>query len=124
ASCGFIGAVGKAFVHGRGFVSADVLDAAAGALGLDSAELMGQLAEGNSLEEIAGTQDVAYDTVKSATIAALESDLDAAVDQGVDQVRADSVVQRVQTWLDEGGQGGFGRFGGRFGHGERPYGNH
>jgi hypothetical protein len=124
--CGFIGALGKAFVHGfgHGFVSADVLDAAASALGLDSAELMSQLADGNSLEEIAGAQDVAYETVKSATITALQADLDAAVAEGLDQERADSVLQRVQTWLDEGGEPGFGRFGGRFGHGEIPFGDH
>jgi hypothetical protein len=124
--CGFIGALGKAFVHGfgHGFVSADVLDAAASALGLDSAELMSQLADGNSLEEIAGAQDVAYETVKSATITALQADLDAAVAEGLDQERADSVLQRVQTWLDEGGEPGFGRFGGRLGHGEIPFGDH
>jgi hypothetical protein len=128
--CGFIGALGRAFGHGfgHGFVGADVLDAAAGALGLDSGQLMSQLADGNSLEEIAADQDVAYDTVKTATIAALEADLDAAVAQGLDQERADSVLQRVQTWLDEGGEPGFGRFGGRFGgrsgHGEAPLGIH
>jgi hypothetical protein len=124
--CGFIGALGKAFVHGfgHGFVSADVLDAAAQALGLDSDELMRQLADGNSLEEIAGAQDVAYDTVKSATVAALEADLDAAVAEGLDQERADMVLLRVQTWLDEGGEPGFGRFGGRLGHGEHPFGDH
>jgi hypothetical protein len=124
--CGLVGAIGKAFAHGfgHGFVSADLLHAAAQALGLDSAELMSQLADGNSLEEIAGSQDVAYATVKSATIAALQADLDAAVAEGLDQERADTVLQRVRTWLDEGGEPGFGRFGGRFGRGEGPFGNH
>ena len=59
--CGFVGALGRAFVqgYGHGFVSADVLDAAAQALDLDSAELLSQLANGNSLEEIAASQDIA-----------------------------------------------------------------
>jgi hypothetical protein len=125
AGCGFVGALGKAFAHGfaHGFVRADVLDAAAQALGLDSAELMEQLAGGDSLEEIAGNQDVDYDAVKSATIAALRADLDAAVAEGLDQERADAVLQRVQTWLDEGGEFGSGRFGGRPGRGDGPFGN-
>jgi hypothetical protein len=126
AGCGFIGALGKAFVHGfgHGFVRADVLDAAAQALGLDSSELMSKLADGESLEEIAGAQDVAYDAVKSATITALQADLDAAVAEGLAQERADSVMQRVQTWLDDGGEPGFGRLGGHFGRGEGPFGDH
>jgi hypothetical protein len=124
--CGFIGAFGRAFVHGsgHGFVGADVLDAAAQALGLDSAELLSQLADGNSLETIAGSQDVPYNTVKRETMAALETDLDAAVVEGLDQERADSVLQRVQAWLDEGGEPSLGRFGGRFGFGEGPFGDH
>jgi hypothetical protein len=126
AGCGFVGALGKAFVHGfaHGFVRADVLDAAAQALGLDSAELMGQLAGGDSLQEIARNQDVSYDTVKTATIGALRADLDAAVAEGLDQERADTVLEHVQTWLDEGGEPGFGRSSGRFGRGDGPFGNH
>jgi hypothetical protein len=126
AGCGFVGALGKAFVHGfaHGFVRADVLDAAAQALGLDSAELMRQLAGGDSLEEIAGKQDVSYETVKTATVGALQADLDAAVAEGLDQERADAVLEHVQTWLDKGGEPGFGRSGGRFGRGDGPFGNH
>lgn len=121
--CGFIGALGKSFAHGlghgfgHGFVSADVLDAAADALGLDSAALLTQLADGNSLEEVAGSEGVAYDTVKAAITDALQEDLDAAVAEGLDQERADSILERVQTWLDEGGEPGFGRFFGRHGRG-------
>ena len=120
AGCGFIRALGKSFGHGfgHGFVSADVLDAAADALGLDSAALLTQLADGNSLEEVARSEGVAYDTVKAAVTDALQEDLDAAVAEGLDQERADTVMQRVQTWLDEGGEPGFGRFFGRHGRGE------
>lgn len=124
AGCGLIGALGKSFARGfghgfgHGFVSADVLDAAADALGLDSAALLGELADGSSLEEVAGSQDVAYDTVKTAVTDALQEDLDEAVAEGLDQERADMVMLRVQTWLDEGGEPGFGRFFGRHGGGE------
>jgi hypothetical protein len=129
AGCGFVGGLGRAFGHGfaHGFVSADVLNAAALALGIDSDDLVRQVADGGSLEEIAADQDVAYDTVKSAAIAALKAGLDAAVANGLDQERADAVLQRVQAWLDQGGEAGFGRlgepFGGRFEGGEGPFGN-
>jgi hypothetical protein len=127
AGCGFIGAIGKAFVRGfghgfgHGFVSADVLDAAAEALGLDSAELLRQLADGNGLEQLAKSQKVDYDTVKAAVMDALQADLDAAVAEGLDQEHADAIAARVQAWLDEGGEPGFGRFFGRFGRGDGPF---
>lgn len=125
AGCGFIGAPGRAFVHGfgHGLVSADVLDAAADALNLSSAELLGKLADGSSLEEMAGDQGVAYDTVKSAVMDALQADLDAAVAEGLDQERADTIADRVQTWLDDGGKPGPGRFFGRFHGGSGPLDN-
>jgi len=128
AGCGFIGAFGKGFVHGfghgfgHGFISAEVMDAAASALAMRSAELLSQMADGNSLEAIADGQGVAYDLVKTAIVDALQEDLDAAVAEGLDQERADNVIQRVEAWLDEGGEPGFGRFFGRFGHDVGPRG--
>jgi hypothetical protein len=129
--CGFIGALGKSFARGfghglghgfgHGFLSSDVLDAAADALGVESADLIERMSDGDSLEEIAGSEGVGYDSVKDAVIAAVEADLDAAVGEGLEQERADSVLERLQTWLDEGGEPGFGRFGGRFGRGEGPF---
>ncbi|MGH2456313.1 MAG: hypothetical protein ACRDHD_08665 [Candidatus Limnocylindria bacterium] len=126
AGCGFIGGLGKAFAAGaaRGFVHADVLDAAAAALGLDSADLIEQMADGASLEEIAAAEGVTYDTVTSAVIVAVQADLDAAVAEGLDQDRADAVLERVQSWLDEGGEPGPGPFGGRFGRGHGGRGWH
>ena len=42
-------------------------------------------------------------------LAAVQADLDAAVADGLDQARADAVIERLTTWLDEGGElGGFG----------------
>jgi hypothetical protein len=126
AGCGFIGALGRSFAHGfghgfaHGFVSADTLDAAAEALGIDGSELLSQLADGSSLQQIASREGVSYDTVKTAVMGALQDDLDAAVANGLDQERSAAIAERVQTWLDEGGEPGFGRPFGRFHHGEGP----
>ncbi|HET6746383.1 MAG TPA: hypothetical protein VFH90_11130 [Candidatus Limnocylindria bacterium] len=128
ADCGFIGALGKSFMRGfglgfgHGFVSADLLEAAASALGMGSAELLSQMADDNGLEEIAAAQGVDYERVKAAITDALQEDLDAAVAEGLDQERADEIVLRVQTWLDEGGEPSFGRFFDRPGRGEESNG--
>ena len=104
--CGFIGGLGRAFAHGfeRGFVHADVLDAAAESVNLDSSDLMKRFASGDSLQDIAADQDVAYAKVKADVLAALDADLKAAVDKGLDQARADAVHDRVAAWLDAGGE--------------------
>jgi hypothetical protein len=55
----------------------------------------------------------------------VQADLDAAVAEGMAQERADAVIERLSTWLDEGGElGGFpgGRHGpGRGGFGPLPW---
>jgi hypothetical protein len=106
AGCGFLGGLGRAFGHGfgHGFVHADVLDAAADAVGLDSSDLFERMADGASLAEIAGDQGVDYDQVKADVLGALDADLDAAVDKGLDRARADAVHDRVASWLDDGGK--------------------
>ena len=49
-----------------------------------------------------------YETVKSSVLAAVQADLDAAVAEGLSQERADAALERITTWLDEGGEvGGF-----------------
>jgi hypothetical protein len=123
AGCGLVGGIGKAFGRGfgHGFVRADVLDAAADALGIESAELMDLLADGASLQEVADEKGVAYDTVKSDVLAALDADLDTAVNNGLAQERADAIHDRVAEWLDAGGERPAHPFGGRFGRGERPF---
>lgn len=113
---------GHGFHHGaaRGFLGGDVVEAAADALGIESSDLIQRLGDVESLEALAGEQGVAYDDVKAAVLAAVQADLDAAVAEGLDQERADAVIERLSTWLDEGGQfDGLGRhrWGGRFGGG-------
>ncbi|HEX6139093.1 MAG TPA: hypothetical protein VF013_01355 [Candidatus Limnocylindria bacterium] len=112
--CAFVGGLGHAFARGKahGFMHADVLDAAASAMNLDSSDLIARMADGTSLEEIAGAEGVAYDAVKTSVIDAVQADLDAAVAQGMDQDRADAALERVQAWLDDGGQPGPGPMGG------------
>lgn len=101
----------RGFEHGvaRGFLGGDVFEAAAAALGIESSELIDRLESAETLEALAAEEGVAYDDVKASVLAAVQADLDAAVAEGLDQSRADAVVERLTTWLDEGGQlGGFG----------------
>ena len=117
--CGFFGAgFARGFGHGvaRGVIGADVFEAAAEALGIESSELIGQLREAGSLEALATDLGASYDEVKASVLTAVEADLDAAVAEGLDQARADEVLARITTWLDEGGQAGEFRFGGGRGH--------
>jgi hypothetical protein len=136
AGCGVIGALGPGFapgfgpgfIHGfghgfvRGFVQGDLFDAAADALGITNAELAEAMADGTSLQELAESHGVAYADVKAAALAALDENLDAAVERGLSQDRADALHDMVQTWLDNGGEppslwpGRPGRFG-LFDHG-------
>lgn len=89
----------------RGHFIRDAVGAAAEALGMESSELVEAIRDGSSLEEVAAEQDVAYDDVKSAALASAKSDLDTAVEEGlISQERADAVYERLQTWLDEGGE--------------------
>jgi len=119
SGCGWLGrAFAKGFGHGlaRGFLGGNVFEAAAAALGLESSELIGQLREAGSLQALAEEQGVPYDEVKTSVLAAVQADLEAAVAKGLDQERADAVIERLTTWLDNGGEaGGFGR--GHFGPG-------
>ncbi|MGZ8563841.1 MAG: hypothetical protein ACXWWU_09510, partial [Candidatus Limnocylindria bacterium] len=51
-------------------------------------------------------QGVAYDDVKASILAAVQADLDAAVAEGMAQERADAVIERLSSWLDDGGEVG------------------
>jgi hypothetical protein len=110
AGCGMFGAFRHGFVHGsghgfvRGFVHGDVLEAAASALGLESSDVIETMGQGTSLSELAEQQGTSYDDVKAAALSALDADLDAAVDRGLDQERADAIHDAVQSWLDNGGE--------------------
>ena len=126
--CGWFGKAGfaRGFGHGvaRGVIGADVFEAAAEALGIESSELIGQFRDAGSLEALASELGASYDEVKASVLTAVEADLDAAVAEGMDQARADEVLARITTWLDEGGQAGEHRFGGGRGHhGFGPWGD-
>lgn len=103
---------GMALGQERGLMHADVVAAAAEALDLDTDALIERMADGSSLEEIAEAEGVDYETVKAAVLAAVSADLDAAVADGLDQDRADAMLERITARLDEGGELGLGRFGG------------
>ena len=113
--CGWFGhgiGFGRGFAHGfdhgvgRGLLGGDVFEAAADALGIESSELIDQLGDAGSLEALADELGVGYDSVKSAVLAAVQADLDAAVAEGLSQERADQALERVTTWLDAGGEVG------------------
>jgi hypothetical protein len=117
SGCGFLGhgiGFGRGFAHGfghgwgRGFLGGDVFEAAAEALGIESSELIGQLRDAGSLEALADDLGVSYDTVTASVLEAVQADLDAAVAEGLSQERADAALERITTWLDNGGEvGGF-----------------
>jgi hypothetical protein len=109
---GHAGAFGRGFGAGmergmaRGFLGGDVLEAAADAIGMTSDELIPAFRDAGSLEALAEAEGVAYDTVSAAVLAAVQADLGAAVDEGMDQDRADTVIERLSSWLDNGGPAG------------------
>ena len=82
--------------------------AAADALNMTTAELRDALADAN-LEQVASDQNVDYGTVTAAALASAKTDLDAAVTAGtITQDKADSIYSRLETWLNDGGPGGWG----------------
>jgi hypothetical protein len=124
AGPGFLGhgPGGFAFGHGPGrgigLAIGEAADAAADALGIERSELVEALRNGDSLEEIATDQGVAYDTVKQAILGVVQAELDDAVaDEDLTQERADEILARVTDWLDDGGEPGEGFF---FGHHRGP----
>ena len=111
---GFGHAFGRGFGIGfergeiRGFLGGDVFEAAADALGIESADLFGELRDAGSLQALAEAQGVSYDELKTSILSAVQADLDAAVAEGLDQERADELIERLTAWLDEGGELGDG----------------
>jgi hypothetical protein len=82
--------------------------AAADALNMTTAELRDALTD-NNLQEVADAQNVDYDTVVAAALASAKTDLDAAVTAGtITQDKADAIYSRLETWLNDGGPGGWG----------------
>ena len=91
--------------HGGGVIRGEALEAAADALGLEASDLPAAIRDAGSLEALATAENVAYDDVKAAVLAAVQTNLDAAVATGdITQERADSILEKTTTWLDEGGE--------------------
>ena len=91
--------------HGGGVIRGEALEAAADALGLEASDLPTAIRDAGSLEALATAENVAYDDVKAAVLAAVQTNLDAAVATGdITQERADSILEKTTTWLDEGGE--------------------
>jgi hypothetical protein len=84
-------------------IAKDGLTAAAKALGITPAELGARLRGGETLEDVAASKGVAYDTVSAAVVSAFKADLDAAVAAGtIKQARADRVLARIKGNLADG----------------------
>lgn len=94
---------------------AGMFEAAAAELGMETSELREALADA-TLEEVAEAEGVDYADVVAAAMASAKTDLDAAVEAGtITQEQADSILERLETWLNDGGPGGWGD-GARPGH--------
>jgi len=84
-------------------IAKDGLTAAAEALDMTPAELGAKLRGGASLKEVAAAKGVPYQTVSGAVVAAVKSELDAAVAAGtIRQARADRVLERLERNLADG----------------------
>lgn len=91
--------------HAGGVIHGEALEAAADALGLEASDLPAAIRDAGSLEALATAEGVAYDDVKTAVLAAVQSDLGTAVADGrITQEHADSILEKTTTWLDEGGE--------------------
>jgi hypothetical protein len=94
---------GPGFPGARGGGPGEVMDAAAEALGISEAKLMRQLRSGKTLQQIAKANGKDYADVKSAIRAAVEKDLDAAVQDGrLTQDQADAMLDHLTEHLEEG----------------------
>ena len=105
---------GAVHVWGRGFLGADVVEAVAETLGVDSSEVIGQLRDAGSLEALATELGASYDEVKASVLTAVQADLD-ATDLGDERKAA--VIERLTEWLEDGGDVGGLRPGRRHGDG-------
>lgn len=79
-----------------------IFDAAATYLGLDEAELRERLADGSSLAELAEAAGKSVEGLKEAFLEQARSGLDDAVDDGIlTRERADAILERLESHLDE-----------------------
>jgi hypothetical protein len=79
-----------------------VIDAAASYLGLSASALDDQLAQGNSLADVANGQGKSVDGLKQAILSAVQSDLDSAVKNGrLTSSQRDQVLSNFKSRLDK-----------------------
>lgn len=96
---GWPGRIAKAALR----IGQDVRTAAAEAIGITVRELGAELRAGSSLEQIAARRNVSYETVTAAALAAVKTDVDAAVAAGtIGQARADRILASVRERLEAG----------------------
>jgi ribosomal protein S20 len=104
--CGLLAGRRGAVVKAALGVGRDALDAAARALGMTASEVRGDLRQGMSLKDISVAQGVPYETVSAAVLAAVKTDVDAAVAAGtIKQARADRILARITARLEAGWPG-------------------
>ena len=94
---------GAVHFWGRGFLGADVVEAVADTLGIESSEVIGQLRDAGSLEALATELGATYEEVKASVLSAVEADLDAT---DLSDERQATVIERLTEWLDDGGDVG------------------
>ena len=92
--------------HLRHHALAELTDLAASELGLERDELVDRVRNGESLQEIATAEGVDYDELSASIIAATETRLAEAVENGrLSQERADRILANLTEWLEAGGEG-------------------
>jgi hypothetical protein len=103
--CAWLGARWQAVIRNvvqRG-IGADMLQAAAGTLNLQPADLRSQLKDGTSLKKIAQDAGVDYDTVTSAIHDGAKADLDKIVAAGkMTADRENQILDRIDQALKDG----------------------
>lgn len=81
---------------------ANILDAAANALGLTTEEVRQGLADGKSIADLAGEQGKSVDAVKSAMLSELESEIDQAVADGkITAEQGANLKQKLNDRIDD-----------------------
>lgn len=104
SGCRWIGFKLGHWAHHAGHVEflSGMWEAAAGALGMTTAELREALIDG-TLQEVAEAEGVPYTNVVAAALASAEADLSAAVEAGdITQDQADSILERLEAALNDG----------------------
>jgi hypothetical protein len=79
-----------------------VVDPAAEVLGMERADLVGELRDGKSLAEIAEEQDVGLEELKSGILDGAAAKLEEAVSNGrLSEARAEGILQRLTERIDD-----------------------